>query len=59
MDSTFGVGSLPRPGETVLASSLTHAPGGKGANQAVAAARAGNTWICRRRVRAAVSAAFI
>jgi ribokinase len=41
MDSTFDVGSLPRPGETVLASSLTHAPGGKGGNQAVAAARAG------------------
>jgi ribokinase len=41
VDSTLRVGSLPRPGETVLASSLTHAPGGKGANQAVAAARAG------------------
>jgi ribokinase len=41
MDSTFGVESLPRPGETVLASSLTSAPGGKGGNQAVAAARAG------------------
>ena len=41
IDSTFCVGSLPRPGETVLASSVTHAPGGKGGNQAVAAARAG------------------
>ncbi|WP_244897500.1 PfkB family carbohydrate kinase [Mycobacterium alsense] len=41
MDLTFGVAALPRPGETVLASSLTAAPGGKGANQAVAAARAG------------------
>jgi ribokinase len=41
MDSTFAVGSLPCPGETVLASSVTRAPGGKGANQAVAAARAG------------------
>lgn len=41
MDLTFNVGSLPRPGETVLASSLTSAPGGKGGNQAVAAARAG------------------
>jgi ribokinase len=41
MDSTLRVGSLPRRGETVLASALTHAPGGKGANQAVAAARAG------------------
>jgi ribokinase len=41
MDSTFDVESLPRPGETVLASSLTYTPGGKGGNQAVAAARAG------------------
>lgn len=41
MDSTFDVDSLPRPGETVLASALTSAPGGKGGNQAVAAARAG------------------
>jgi ribokinase len=41
MDITFDVDALPRPGETVLASSLTYAPGGKGGNQAVAAARAG------------------
>ena len=41
MDLTFDVSTLPRPGETVLASSFTYAPGGKGANQAVAAARAG------------------
>ena len=41
MDLTFAVPAFPRPGETVLASSLTRAPGGKGANQAVAAARAG------------------
>lgn len=41
MDLTLGVDALPRPGETVLASSLNHAPGGKGGNQAVAAARAG------------------
>ena len=38
MDLTFDVDTLPRPGETVLASSLTYAPGGKGGNQAVAAA---------------------
>jgi ribokinase len=41
MDLRFSVGALPRPGETVLASSLASAPGGKGGNQAVAAARAG------------------
>ncbi|MDP7723795.1 ribokinase [Mycobacterium sp. TY814] len=40
-DLTLDVASLPRPGETVLASSLAYAPGGKGGNQAVAAARAG------------------
>jgi ribokinase len=40
-DLTFTVASLPRPGQTVLASSLSTAPGGKGGNQAVAAARAG------------------
>ncbi len=41
MDQFFSVAALPRPGETVLASSATTAPGGKGGNQAIAAARAG------------------
>ena len=40
-DLTFVVDQLPQPGATVLASSLVFAPGGKGANQAVAAARSG------------------
>ncbi|MCV7281252.1 ribokinase [Mycolicibacterium flavescens] len=42
-DLTFSVAALPRPGQTVLASNLAVAPGGKGGNQAVAAARAGAT----------------
>jgi ribokinase len=40
-DAVFNVETLPRPGETVLATSTQSTPGGKGANQAVAAARAG------------------
>jgi ribokinase len=40
-DLTFTVEALPGPGETALASRLASTPGGKGANQAVAAARAG------------------
>ncbi len=41
MDIGFDVDTLPRPGETALATSMRSTPGGKGANQAVAAARAG------------------
>lgn len=41
MDLVFGLAELPVPGQTVLASSLHSEPGGKGGNQAVAAARAG------------------
>ncbi|HZU49866.1 MAG TPA: ribokinase [Mycobacterium sp.] len=41
LDTVFEVDALPRPGETVLAASARSQPGGKGANQAVAAARAG------------------
>ncbi|OKH81264.1 ribokinase [Mycobacterium sp. ST-F2] len=41
MDLVFGLAELPDPGQTVLASSLHSEPGGKGGNQAVAAARAG------------------
>jgi ribokinase len=40
-DIVLRVNSLPAPGETVLARSRSTYPGGKGANQAVAAARAG------------------
>ncbi|ORV27142.1 ribokinase [Mycolicibacterium confluentis] len=40
-DTVYGVPDLPQPGQTVLAATTAVGPGGKGANQAVAAARAG------------------
>ncbi|MDH3470752.1 MAG: ribokinase, partial [Acidimicrobiia bacterium] len=42
-DLVATVEALPLPGETVMASSLLSNPGGKGANQAVAAARLGRS----------------
>lgn len=41
VDIVLPVERIPRPGETVLATGLSRGPGGKGSNQAVAAARAG------------------
>ncbi len=41
LDLVARVGRLPRPGETLTASSYDRFPGGKGANQAVGAARLG------------------
>lgn len=41
MDITYSVPHIPAPGETILATGKTTSPGGKGANQAVAAARLG------------------
>jgi ribokinase len=41
MDLVVRVGRLPKPGETIRAEHLEMIPGGKGANQAVAAARLG------------------
>ncbi|MEE6257486.1 ribokinase [Plantactinospora sonchi] len=41
LDLVVTAPSLPRPGETVLGNGFSTVPGGKGANQAVAAARAG------------------
>jgi ribokinase len=40
-DMIIKVAHLPKPGETILGGAFTKAAGGKGANQAVAAARAG------------------
>lgn len=41
VDSILSVAALPGPGETVLAHAEARLPGGKGANQAIAAARMG------------------
>jgi ribokinase len=41
LDLVVRVERLPRPGETVTGATFTRVPGGKGANQAVAAARLG------------------
>jgi ribokinase len=40
-DVSLSCRTLPQPGQTLLADSVRRSPGGKGANQAVAAARAG------------------
>lgn len=46
VDLVMRVERLPRPGETVIGGTLSRAPGGKGANQAAAAARLGaRTWL--------------
>ena len=41
LDLIFSLPSLPSPGETILTRSVRIEPGGKGANQALAAARDG------------------
>ncbi|WNM40747.1 ribokinase [Micromonospora halotolerans] len=45
MDLVGTAAALPRPGETVLGDDFVMLPGGKGANQAVAAVRAGGSCV--------------
>jgi ribokinase len=44
VDLTARVERFPQPGETIAGSSFATVPGGKGANQALAARRAGPSW---------------
>ncbi|MBO0903055.1 ribokinase [Jiella sp. MQZ13P-4] len=46
VDLVCRVATIPRPGETVLSARYEQLFGGKGANQAVAAARAGGAAVC-------------
>ena len=50
MDLTVRAAAIPRPGETVLGSEFAASPGGKGANQAAAAARLGASVLFAGRV---------
>ena len=50
MDMVVRVGQMPAPGQTVPGEGFALSPGGKGANQAVAAARAGANCIMLARV---------
>lgn len=52
VDDVREVDRFPRPGETVFARSRTRVPGGKGLNQAIAAARAGAATALRARIGA-------
>ena len=59
VDLVLALPYLARPGETVVASAGRRAPGGKGLNQAVAAARAGGRVIFRAAVGENPEAAFV
>ena len=54
-DTAYRADRAPRMGETILGNSFALGPGGKGSNQAVAAARAGATVIVMSVDAAAVS----
>lgn len=50
VDNIMHIKALPKPGETVGMSAFSQAAGGKGANQAIASARAGNKTVFVGRV---------
>lgn len=50
VDNIMHIKALPKPGETVAMSAFSQAAGGKGANQAIASARAGNKTVFVGRV---------
>lgn len=50
VDTVLSVDHHPRPGETVIGLAITDRPGGKGANQALAASRAGATSLLIARI---------
>ncbi|MBP2057561.1 ribokinase [Lactobacillus colini] len=52
VDSILHIKNLPQPGETIAMTTFSQAAGGKGANQAVAAARAGSRVVFVGRVGA-------
>ncbi len=59
LDVIQSVERLPRPGETMLSSGLLRCPGGKGLNQAVAAARTGARVVLVAPVGQDAEAAFL
>jgi ribokinase len=59
VDLGLPMARLPLPGETVVAEGVSRAPGGKGLNQAVVAARAGAQVFFQARVGRDADAAFV
>ena len=59
VDLALPMGRLPLPGETVVADGLSRAPGGKGLNQAVVAARAGAEVFFQAQIGRDADAVFI
>jgi ribokinase len=59
VDLALPMAQLPLPGETVVAEGMSRAPGGKGLNQAVVAARAGAEVFFQARIGRDAEAAFV